>query len=243
VVTVLDASGQQLAPCSPEKAHRLLAGGRARLVSQDPMVIELALVAALRSRRVRAESSPPGEGRSLLLHVCCGPCATYSINRLRQMGFAVTGFWYNPNVHPFDEHERRRECISSYAREVGLPMVWPEGYEAQAYFEAVAGHEARAERCAICYRLRLGRTAQVAKQRGFDAFSTTLLISPYQKQTLIRGIGEELATQQGVEFCFENLRRGWGERGRLAREHGLYQQQYCGCTYSEQEATERSRAR
>jgi predicted adenine nucleotide alpha hydrolase (AANH) superfamily ATPase len=155
----------------------------------------------------------------------------------------VTGFWYNPNIHPFAEHERRRECIQDYARAVGLAMIEWEEYEMPAYFRAVVGHEAFGERCALCYRLRLERTAQVAEEKGFDVFSTTLLISPYQQQALIRDIGDELAGRRGLEFYFENLRRGWSERGHMAREHHLYQQQYCGCIYSEWEAAERSAAK
>jgi len=242
-VTVVDAHGQQLAPCSPEKAQHLLAAGKARLVTESPPVIQLPLVAALRPRRDEQPVVRPGAGRTLLLHVCCGPCGTYSIHRLREQGFDVTGFWYNPNIHPFSEHERRRECIAAYARDVGLPMLWSEGYEMPVYFRAVAGHEAPAERCAICYGLRLGRTAQTAREGGFDALSTTLLISPHQQQSRIRALGETLAQQEGLAFYFENLRRGWNERGRLAREHGLYQQHYCGCIYSEWEAAARSAAK
>jgi predicted adenine nucleotide alpha hydrolase (AANH) superfamily ATPase len=124
-----------------------------------------------------------------------------------------------------------------------MPMMWWEAYEMPAYFRAVVGHETFRERCAICYRLRLERTAQAAQQNGFDAFSTTLLISPYQQQAVIRGIGDELAGLRGLEFYFENLRRGWSERGHMAREHQLYQQRYCGCIYSEYEAAERSAAK
>lgn len=240
--TVLDQHGQKLAPCSPDKARRLVDEGKARLLSEDPLVIELPLVATLRDKRSPAPDQPV-EGTMLLLHICCGPCGTYPINRLRELGFSVTGFWYNPNIHPYAEHERRRECVAAYASEVGLPMIWSEGYEMPLYFRQVAGHEERSERCATCYRLRLERTAREARERGFDAFTTTLLISPYQQQSVIRSIGEELAAWNGIEFYFENLRRGWGERGRLAREHHLYQQHYCGCIYSEVEAaTARQRA-
>jgi predicted adenine nucleotide alpha hydrolase (AANH) superfamily ATPase len=129
--------------------------------------------------------------------------------------------------------------MRAYTDEAELPMIWWEEYEMPAYFRAIVGHEAFGERCAICYRLRLERTAQVARQHRFDAFTTTLLISPYQQQALIRGIGEGLASQYGLQFHFENLRSGWSERGHMAREHGMYQQHYCGCIYSESEAAER----
>jgi len=232
---VLDAAGQPLAPCTPDKARRMLSEGKARLVSESPLTIQLPWAAHLRSKAA-ALPEGIGQGKRLLLHVCCGPCSTYSVRRLREQGFELSGFWYNPNIHPFAEHERRRECIRRYAEEVRLPMVWWGEYEMPAFMRAVAGHEAFRERCGICYRLRLERTAQVAQQQDFQAFTTTLLISPYQQQTLIRSLGESLADKYGVEFYFENLRKGWRERGDLARQQGLYQQRYCGCAYSEREA-------
>ena len=176
-----------------------------------------------------------GEGKRILLHVCCGPCGTYPVNRLREEGFEVTGFWYNPNVHPWMEHERRRESLARYAEEVGLPVIWHPTYEMPRFLRNVAGQERFRERCRWCYRMRLMKTARVAVERGFDAFTTTLLISPYQDQDLIRTIGEAAAEQYEVPFYFENFRRGWSERGRLTREHDLYRQQYCGCIYSEWE--------
>jgi predicted adenine nucleotide alpha hydrolase (AANH) superfamily ATPase len=232
---VLDAAGRQLSPCTCDKARRLLVQGKARLISQEPLVIQLPLTARLRSRHTAAIDTP-GQGRRLLLHVCCGPCSTYAIHRLREQGFEVTGFWYNPNVYPLTEHERRRECVRLYAGHVGLSMLWSEQYEQSLFQRAVIGREARGDRCAVCYRLRLERTATVAQQHSFDAFTTTLLISPHQQQGLIHSIGDELAVRHGLEFYFENLRKGWAQRGQIAHEHGLYQQTYCGCAYSEHEA-------
>jgi len=233
---VLDAEGRELSPTSIEKARRLVAAGRATLVSESPFVIRLGYAVHLPPKPETAEERPIGEGKSILLHVCCAPCGTYTVERLRELGFAVTGFWYNPNIHPWSEHERRRETLARYATEVDLPMIWAEGYEMPSFLRAVAGHEQFGERCAICYRMRLERTAQVAAGRDFDAITTTLLISPYQDQALIRRIGETAAAEHGVTFYFENFRRGWARRGHLAREHDLYQQRYCGCVYSEWEA-------
>lgn len=241
-VIVLDANGQRLSPCSLPKARQLLAQGRATLLSEEPFTIQLSYPVSLCTTLRAPVEQKPGEGKRLLLHICCGPCSTYSIKRFRELGFEVTGLWYNPNIHPFAEYERRRECMGSYAAEIALPMIW-EAYEMPIYFRAVVGHEAAGERCAICYRLRLERTAQMAHQLGLDAFTTTLLISPHQQQALIRGIGKELACQYGVSFYFENLRRGWGERGHMAREHDMYQQRYCGCIYSEWEAVQKSTRR
>lgn len=171
----------------------------------------------------------------LLLHTCCGPCSTYSVRRFRESGWDTTGFWYNPNVHPFMEHQRRRESMAAFATAVLLPMIWWDEYEMPRFLRAVAERAARPERCETCYRLRLERTAVMARERGFDAFSTTLLISPYQHHGLLRAVGEQVAESCGVPFHYEDLRRGWSERGRLTREYGLYRQQYCGCIYSEWE--------
>lgn len=171
----------------------------------------------------------------LLLHVCCAPCSTYPVNWLRGQGYEVTGLWYNPNIHPWQEHELRRASMAHYAEVIGLDMIWADEYEMPHFFRLVVGHERFRERCQICYRLRLERAAQVAAEDNFNAFTTTLLISPYQDQAAIRSIGEEIGRSVGVPFLFENFRRGWAERGRLTKEYGLYRQQYCGCLYSEWE--------
>ncbi len=125
--------------------------------------------------------------------------------------------------------------MEAYAESVELPLMREEGYEMLEFLRAVVGREAHGERCRRCYALRLGRTAKVAAGEGFDAFTTTLLISPHQDQGLLRETGEAAGEEYRVEFHFENFRRGWSERGRLAREHDLYRQQYCGCIYSEWE--------
>ena len=232
---VLDARGTQLSPCSPHKARRLVALGRAELVSEDPLAIRLPYVVDL----PKAREDGRAEGLSILVHVCCAPCATYTVKRLRQRGFEVSGFWFNPNVHPYSEHERRRENLAGYAKEIGLPVIWEPGYEMPIFLQAVVGHEQYGDRCLLCYRLRLGRTADVARKHGFDAITTTLLISPYQDQAAIRRIGHDLASAQGVDFFFENFRRGFTEHRRLSKEHNLYMQRYCGCIYSEWEANDR----
>jgi len=170
---------------------------------------------------------------SILLHACCGPCSTYVVNRLQEQGMEVSAFWYNPNVHPFREHQRRLEAMELFARAVDLPLIIDEGYDMLKYFQAVVGHER--ERCPDCYRMRLSRAAEVASRRGFDAFTTTLLISPYQKHELIYELGGELGREWGVGFHYEDFRPGFREGHRLSRELGLYHQGYCGCVYSEWE--------
>lgn len=240
--TVLDAEGRELARTSEGKARRLVEDGRATIVHLEPLTIRLGYRVHIPKPQPQPDAYS-GRGRRVLLHVCCAPCATYTARRLRELDFdELVGLWYNPNVHPFSEHERRRETLVQYAQQIELPVIWEPGYEIVDFLRAINGRERFRERCGICYHLRLERTAQVAAREGFDVFTTTLLISPYQNQSAIRAIGVELAGIYGVEFYDENFRRGWAEHGRMTREYGLYSQRYCGCVYSEWEAQDRSAA-
>jgi len=170
---------------------------------------------------------------SILLHVCCGPCATYVVKSLLDKGLRVTAFWYNPNVHPFREHQLRLEAMQTLSQKTNLPLIVAEGYDMLEYFHAVVGHESN--RCPDCYRLRLEKTARIAHKKGFDSFTTTLLISPHQEHDLIRELGEELGKKHSVEFCYEDFRPGFRESHRISREFSLYHQGYCGCVFSEWE--------
>ncbi|NLT41676.1 MAG: epoxyqueuosine reductase QueH [Anaerolineae bacterium] len=173
---------------------------------------------------------PAGE---ILLHICCAPCATYPVERLRELGFTVRGYWSNPNIHPWQEHEARRLSLVGYAQRVDLPVEWEPGYQMVDFLRQVAGREASGDRCRVCYRLRLEAAAACASRLGIAVFTTTLLVSPYQDQALIREAGEAAADAHGVQFYFENFRRGWNVRSQRVREYDLYRQQYCGCLYSE----------
>jgi predicted adenine nucleotide alpha hydrolase (AANH) superfamily ATPase len=233
--TVLDAQGKELSSCSQDKAEELVRSGKAILVSEDPLVIRLTRSIDLPKPKAPAEKESL-VGKCVLLHICCAPCATYTVKRLRELGATVTGYWYNPNIHPYSEHERRRETLKRYAEEIGLPVVWEPGYEMPEFLRLVVGHERFRERCLICYRMRLERTARVAAERGLELITTTMLISPYQDQQAIHRIGREVASAHGIEFYFQNFRRGFAEHHRLAKEHDLYMQRYCGCIYSEWES-------
>jgi len=237
---VLDAEGRRLSPTDEDNARRLVRQAKAELVSADPLTIRLCYAVQIPSTPQPEPEPLPGEGKRVLLHICCAPCATYSVVRLRALGFAVTAFWHNPNIHPFNEHERRRETLAHYAAEIDLPVAWEPGYEVVGFMRAINGHERFRERCRICYEIRLERTAQVAGREGFDTFTTTLLISPYQDQEAVLALGEAAAARHGVSFFFENLRRGWADHFGAVREHELYSQRYCGCLYSEWEALDRS---
>lgn len=169
----------------------------------------------------------------ILLHLCCGPCAIVPVQRLRDAGAEVTGFFYNHNIHPYQEYRRRLETVREYGDKVGLELVVRDEYNLEEFLAAVAGNPA--ERCGYCYFSRLEAVAAAAASNGFDAFSSTLLYSRYQRHDDIRALGERAGARHGVAFHYEDFRSGWQEGIRLSKEMGLYRQQYCGCIYSEKD--------
>ena len=169
----------------------------------------------------------------LLLHICCAPCANRPIDVLREQGLEVTGFWYNPNIHPFTEYRSRRNCLRDYAKTIDLPLLEQDDYGLRPFCRAVA--EDIPGRCVKCYEMRLRRTAEVAKEQGFDAFTSSLFVSPYQKHELMREVAEQAAGDVGIEFLYEDFRPLFREGQERARELGFYMQKYCGCVFSEQE--------
>jgi predicted adenine nucleotide alpha hydrolase (AANH) superfamily ATPase len=171
--------------------------------------------------------------KKLLIHSCCAHCAAYTVEYWRGQGYDVSALWYNPNIHPYTEHQHRLEAMQSLAEKVKLPLIIAEGYDIIEYFRVVVGHEAG--RCRHCFRMRLSKTAEIAKEKGFDAFTTTLLISPQQKHELIKEVGEEVARESGVEFLYADLRKRYSDSRHITKPLELYRQQYCGCVYSEWE--------
>jgi predicted adenine nucleotide alpha hydrolase (AANH) superfamily ATPase len=169
----------------------------------------------------------------ILIHVCCAHCAAYTAEYWRQQGYEIGGFWYNPNIHPYTEHQQRLESMKSLAQEIELPLIIAEGYDMVEYFRRVAGHETG--RCRYCFDLRLTKTAETARGKGFDAFTTTLLISPHQKHEVIQETGNKVAGEQGVEFLYADLRKRYSDSRHITKPMDLYRQQYCGCIYSEWE--------
>ncbi len=170
--------------------------------------------------------------KKALVHCCCAHCAAYTAEHWRQ-GYDVSGYWYNPNIHPYTEHQQRLESLKSLAQEIDLPLIIEGGYDFIEYFRRVAGHEA--ERCRYCFDLRLTKTAATARANGFDAFTTTLLISPHQKHDLLQEIGQTIAGEYGIEFLYADLRKRYSDSRHITKPLNLYRQQYCGCIYSEWE--------
>ncbi|MEW6100995.1 MAG: epoxyqueuosine reductase QueH [Candidatus Omnitrophota bacterium] len=173
----------------------------------------------------------------LLLHTCCAPCLIYPAEKLKEKGFEVTGFFYNPNIHPFSEYTNRKNAITQL--DGNIEVLYPE-YNPAEFFQAVNLVEERLERCPVCWFLRLKKTAEEAKARGFAAFSTTLLVSPYQDQEALKRIGQDLARELGTEFYYEDFRPGFRDAHNKAKQKGIYCQKHCGCIYSEIERCRKS---
>jgi predicted adenine nucleotide alpha hydrolase (AANH) superfamily ATPase len=170
---------------------------------------------------------------NILMHICCANCAIYPERVLREARHAVTGFFYNHNIHPYQEYRRRLDTVREYAATADLPLVVIDEYGLEDFLSQVA--QDPVGRCAYCYQSRLRRTAEYAAANGYDAFTSSLLYSRYQNHTLIRQFGEELAKLYGIPFLYQDFRSGWQEGIRASKALGLYRQQYCGCIYSEKD--------
>lgn len=171
----------------------------------------------------------------LLLHTCCAPCMVDCIDVLRELDeYDVTSFWYNHNIHPKVEYEARKNTLIDYCKQIDLPLVVEESYGMEDFIKTVVKEEYNEKgiRCKMCYTKRMRETFRYAKENGFDAVCTTLLISPYQKHDLIKEICEELAKEYGVKFYYYDFRPGFRRGQNKAREIGLYRQKFCGCVYS-----------
>lgn len=170
---------------------------------------------------------------STLLHICCAPCSLSCIQQLQQDGVDFVGFWYNPNIHPYQEYKARRDTLRQYAQDTGLEVREEDFYGLRQFTAAVAANSDN--RCGYCYTCRMERTAQYAAQHGFTYFSSTLLVSPYQDRDLICTIGAKMGEKYAVTFVPYDFRPSYQEGHEQARELGLYMQKYCGCIYSEED--------
>jgi len=167
----------------------------------------------------------------ILLHTCCGNCAIYPVKVLREANHDVTGYFHNPNIHPYQEYSKRLETMQEYAQKTELPMIYVDDYGLVSFLQNVA--HAPQQRCDYCYFSRLKSTARYAAENGFDAFSSSLLYSRYQNHETITRCGEQLAEEFGISFFYQDFREGWREGIDTSKAMGLYRQQYCGCIYSE----------
>jgi len=171
----------------------------------------------------------------LLLHTCCAPCSIQCIESLAKEGIKPDLLWYNPNIHPYTEYRSRRDALCHYALEKTLQLHTDDDYGLRSFVKAVSSFEQKDDRCLYCYRIRLEKTAHMAAERSFDAFSTTLLISPYQNHNAIKEIGEQAARNFSVTFFYRDFRPRFHAGQKQARDSGYYMQKYCGCIFSEEE--------
>lgn len=169
----------------------------------------------------------------ILLHMCCAPCSIYPLEILQDEGARVFGFFYNPNIHPYQEFRRRLETVEQFAGSSGLEIIYRDEYDVVSFLRQVAFRES--QRCPICYDLRLDAAAQLAKKSRMDGFTSTLLYSKKQNHELIAQVGEEIGRRRGIPFIYRDFRQGWKKGIEKSKEMKLYRQEYCGCIYSEEE--------
>ena len=169
----------------------------------------------------------------LLMHTCCAPCSVYCIDTLRKENIEPTLYWYNPNIHPYMEYKARRDTLKQYSEMIDVKVIFEENYGLKEFCKNVVNN--LENRCVnYCYPVRLEQTAIYAKENGYDTFTTTLLVSPYQNHEGICKVAETIAKKYDLDFLYRDFRVGFREGQAKARELGLYMQKYCGCVFSEE---------
>jgi predicted adenine nucleotide alpha hydrolase (AANH) superfamily ATPase len=175
---------------------------------------------------------------NILLHMCCAPCSIYPVEKLRKEGHKIGGYFYNPNIHPYSEYLKRKAEVVKFAKDAGLTVTYAD-YDVEQYFQYAAYNESNEQRCMTCWWMRMKQAAGFAKENGFDAFTTTLLGSPYQDHAVLKNICEDVAKTAETGFQYEDFRTGFNNAREVARSKGMYLQNYCGCLFSEKERIER----
>ena len=170
----------------------------------------------------------------LLMHTCCAPCSVYCIESLRNEDIEPTLYWFNPNIHPYMEYKERRDTLIEYSKMINANLIINENYGLKEFCRNVV--DDLENRCSnYCYIVRLEETVKYAKENGYDAFTSTLFVSPYQQHEILKEICEELTKKYDIEFIYRDFRVGFREGQNKARELGLYMQKYCGCIFSEED--------
>ena len=188
------------------------------------------------------EIKKSGKIPALLLHACCAPCSSYTIEYLSKY-FRITIYYYNPNIHPESEYIRRIEELKKFLCEytpTNSVNFVEENYDPKEYFNSVKGLEnlgEKSKRCYNCYKLRMKKSCKYAKENNYDYFTTTLSISPYKVSNWINEIGEELSKKYDINYLYADLKKknGYKRSLELSKEYNLYRQDYCGCIYSKNE--------
>lgn len=170
----------------------------------------------------------------LLLHTCCAPCLVGTMPFIAG-DVETTCFWYNLNIHPYLEYKSRLNALVLYASENNINLIISDYYGLVEFTKNVIDNLDKGARCVYCYDARIKETAIYAKEHGFDMFSTSLLVSPYQNHEKIKEICEKYAVEFGVKFFYADFRANFRNGQKSARENNIYMQKYCGCIFSEQE--------
>lgn len=173
----------------------------------------------------------------VLLHICCAPCSIMSIKKLREENLDVTGYWYNPNIHPYMEYRARRDALRNYSKLIDLPVIYKDEYGLDDFCKKVINN--LKDRCKICYADRLVVVAKYAKENGYDAFCTSLLYSPYQDHEALKEVCEKLSKAFDIKFYYYDFRPFYREGQEEAKKLGIYMQKYCGCIFSEEDRYEK----
>lgn len=174
--------------------------------------------------------------KNILLHACCGICSAYPILNLRELGYEPTVYFYNPNIYPDSEYQKRLEMEKILCAYYKCELI--EGdYNQESYFEAVTGLEnepERGKRCDVCFELRLEESAKKTLELGFDTFTTSIVISPHKNFAKLSEMGEKIAKKYGLEYLAIDFKKkdGFLKTNKISRELNLYRQNYCGCKYS-----------
>ncbi|MDY6029431.1 MAG: epoxyqueuosine reductase QueH [Acidaminococcaceae bacterium] len=172
----------------------------------------------------------------ILLHACCGPCACYPTAKMELEGKEFDILFYNPNIHPYKEFKQRLHALTELCRKKEYNLIVDKSYPLEQTLEGMV--TSSGGRCGFCYKMRMRYTAAFAKEYGYDCFSTTLLVSPYQRHELLKAEAEKAAAEFGVPFLYEDFRKGFEQGTEMSIALGLYRQQYCGCVFSERDRYE-----
>ncbi|MBR1425448.1 epoxyqueuosine reductase QueH [bacterium] len=174
--------------------------------------------------------------KKILLHACCGICSGYPVSLLKDSGYSVVVYFYNPNIYPQTEYQKRLEAEKTLCRSFDCELIIGD-YEPEVYYQEIKGLENEPEkgkRCDKCFALRLRKTAQLAKALGIKEFTTSMVISPHKNYKKLTAIGEKIANEYDLEYLSTNFRKqdGFLKTNQIARELNLYRQNYCGCKFA-----------
>jgi predicted adenine nucleotide alpha hydrolase (AANH) superfamily ATPase len=175
--------------------------------------------------------------QDVILHICCGPCATYSIEHLNNNNYNITGYFYNPNIEPVEEYEKRLNTFIQYLDNVEINDLFVDDYDNEKWRDFVIEYKNEPEggkRCEKCIEYRLKKTAEFCKKRKIKKFTTTLSISPHKNFEFIKKTGEQIAEKNGLEFLPFDFKKnnGFKKSVEISKKYNMYRQKYCGCLFS-----------